>query len=122
IERRHALFVAARRAAGSFPHPIAFHVPGRIEVLGKHTDYAGGRSLLVATEQGFAVVAAARTDGRVRAIDASTGAVREASLDPDATGAAGDWENYLATVCRRFARDFGPGLVGADLAFASDLP
>ncbi|HID22337.1 MAG TPA: hypothetical protein EYP14_08040, partial [Planctomycetaceae bacterium] len=25
---------------------VACYVPGRIEVLGKHTDYAGGRSLL----------------------------------------------------------------------------
>ena len=25
-----------------------FFVPGRIEVLGKHTDYAGGRSLVMA--------------------------------------------------------------------------
>jgi galactokinase len=28
-------------------------VPGRVEVLGKHTDYAGGSSLLVAVERGF---------------------------------------------------------------------
>ena len=26
----------------------AFFVPGRIEVLGKHTDYAGGRTIVVA--------------------------------------------------------------------------
>ena len=29
-------------------------VPGRIEVLGKHTDYAGGRSLVAAVPRGFA--------------------------------------------------------------------
>ena len=29
----------------------AYVVPGRIEVLGKHTDYAGGRSLLAAVER-----------------------------------------------------------------------
>ena len=38
----------------------AFFVPGRIEVLGKHTDYGGGRSLLCAAEQGFCVVAVAQ--------------------------------------------------------------
>ena len=38
----------------------AFFVPGRIEVLGKHTDYAGGSSLVVAAEQGFCLVAAPR--------------------------------------------------------------
>ena len=30
-------------------------VPGRIEVLGKHTGYAGGRSLLCAVGRGFCV-------------------------------------------------------------------
>ena len=40
-----ALFDRARRALGAEPLQGWF-VPGRIEVLGKHTDYAGGRSLL----------------------------------------------------------------------------
>ena len=48
----------ALRAGG--PPPMSFFVPGRIEVLGKHTDYAGGRSLLCAAEQGFCLVAAAQ--------------------------------------------------------------
>ena len=33
-----------------------FYVPGRIEVMGKHTDYAGGRSLLAAASKSFCVV------------------------------------------------------------------
>ena len=32
---------------------VRYWVPGRIEVLGKHTDYAGGRSLLCTIERGF---------------------------------------------------------------------
>jgi galactokinase len=43
---------------------------GRIEIFGKHTDYAGGRSLLAAVPRGFAVVAGPRTDGIVAAVDA----------------------------------------------------
>ena len=35
-----------------------FWVPGRVEVAGKHTDYAGGRSLLAAATKGFCVVVA----------------------------------------------------------------
>jgi galactokinase len=38
----------------------AFYVPGRVEVLGKHTDYAGGRSLLGNVERGFCVIARER--------------------------------------------------------------
>jgi galactokinase len=45
----------------------AFFVPGRIEVLGKHTDYAGGRSLIAAAEQGICLVAVPREDAVIRA-------------------------------------------------------
>lgn len=38
----------------------AFFVPGRIEILGKHTDYVGGRSIITATEKGFCIVVAKR--------------------------------------------------------------
>jgi len=41
-------------------------VPGRIEVLGKHTDYAGGRSLVCATERGFRFIPAATGRGCCR--------------------------------------------------------
>ncbi|RLG06502.1 MAG: hypothetical protein DRN65_05165, partial [Thaumarchaeota archaeon] len=30
-----------------------FFVPGRVEVFGKHTDYAGGHSILFAMDRGF---------------------------------------------------------------------
>ena len=43
----------------------AFWVPGRVEVVGKHTDYAGGRSLLGAVTKGFAIVTTSRGDGKV---------------------------------------------------------
>ena len=38
----------------------AWWVPGRLEVLGKHTDYAGGRTLICAVPRGFAVAARPR--------------------------------------------------------------
>src|SRR6185437_11764898 len=47
----------------------AFFVPGRVELLGKHTDYARGRSLLCAIERGFCVLAAPRGDGIVGLLD-----------------------------------------------------
>ena len=102
--------------------PVAFFVPGRIEVLGKHTDYAGGRSLLCAMERGFAVLARPRTDRVVRAVDVVRGETRELSLDTTVAPLAGDWSTYLSTVVRRVARDFPAVQRGMDLVFASDLP
>ncbi len=102
--------------------PFAFFVPGRIEVLGKHTDYAGGRSLLCAMERGFAVLALPRNDNHVRAIAVSTGEVREMGPDSDEELAPGDWSNYVRTVARRVMRDFPTATRGVDVAFDSDLP
>lgn len=102
--------------------PLAFFVPGRIEVLGKHTDYAGGRSLLCAMERGFAVLARPRADAVVRAVDVVRGETRELSLDSTIEPAAGDWSTYLSTVVRRVARDFPAVRRGMDIVFASDLP
>ena len=85
----------------------AFFVPGRIELLGKHTDYAGGRSLLCALDRGFSVVVQPRSDSLVRVADAGTGDHREFQLDPDLDVPRGDWGNYVATVVRRIARTHG---------------
>jgi galactokinase len=98
----------------------AFMVPGRIEVLGKHTDYAGGRSLLVAVERGFVILACARADHRIRVMDALSGEVAE--LAGTATPDAPLWARYPATVAHRLDRNFAEATGGCDIAFASDLP
>ena len=48
-------------------------MPGRIEVLGKHTDYGGGRVLVCAVDRGV-TVHAERVDGPTGALQASTDA------------------------------------------------
>ena len=118
--------LASLRADEPSPHSAderAFWVPGRVEFLGKHTDYAGGRSLLCAVERGICIVAVARNDRRLRITDARVAETIDAQMDPNAGGArAAHWSIYPTTVARRMARDFGEPLVGADVAFASDLP
>ena len=126
IPRREALFDMVERAAGELgltgPEVRRYHAPGRIEVLGKHTDYAGGRSLVCATEQGIAFVTQPRDDLRIRVVDARLGQVREFALDPALEAPRGDWGNYPATVAARLVRDFGLRVAGLDLVFASDIP
>lgn len=101
----------------------AAFVPGRLEVLGKHTDYAGGRSLLAAVERGIAVAVTPRDDAVVRVRDVGElPAEVEFSLSPDLAPAIGEWSNYPMTVARRIACNFPGPLHGAEIAFASDLP
>ena len=97
-------------------------VPGRIEFLGKHTDYAGGRSLICALERGFCVVAAARDDDRVRITDAGRNDRAEFGLSRELSPRAGHWSNYPMTVASRVAQNFPGVLRGADISFIGDLP
>jgi galactokinase len=100
----------------------ACFVPGRIELLGKHTDYAGGSSIVAATDRGFCFVACARSDQEINLTDAVSGEISGFSFSADLQPTQGHWSNYPMTVARRLARNFPVPLKGADMAFASDLP
>lgn len=76
-------------------------VPGRIELIGKHVDYLGGRSLTCATPWG---------------IDIST------TRREDRPGSTGMRDVYAQAVERRLARDFGPLRAGVQLTVSSTLP
>jgi galactokinase len=121
-EAKARLFEEARRALGEDRPAVAWSVPGRIEFLGKHTDYAGGRSLLCAVEQGFCVVARPVAEPVVTVTSAATGERASFPLSADLTPRPGHWTNYPMTVAARVAANFPGGLRGADVAFASDLP
>jgi galactokinase len=101
----------------------AWFVPGRIEVLGKHTDYGGGRSLICAAERGFDVVSAPRADGRVALTDLGRGTRLMLELTGlDGPPPAASWATYPLTVLRRLSRNFPEMRRGIDLVFESDLP
>jgi galactokinase len=100
----------------------AFSIPGRIEVLGKHTDYAGGRSLLAALERGFSIVAAPRDDDVVTLVDSGSRQHARFGIDPELRPIPGGWRTYPMTVTRRLARNFPSARTGVDIAFSSDLP
>ena len=97
-------------------------VPGRIEVLGKHTDYGGGRSLLCTAERGFCVAATPRTDSLIRINDWIRRQSFEFTMSPDLEIPRYGWTVYPAVVARRLARNFPGAVYGADIALASDLP
>ena len=92
-------------------------------MLGKHTDYAGGRSMVCATERGFRVAATPRADSQVTITDTSRGERVGLEIDPQLPpGPDGHWSLYPRVVARRVARNFPRARRGADIAFESDLP
>jgi galactokinase len=120
--RKGGLFA---RCITSLPDPSgarSFFIPGRIEVLGKHTDYAGGRSILAAADRGFCMAATRRPDSMIRIADILAGEQVKFPLHADIFPTPGHWSNYPMTVARRVALNFPGELSGVDIAFASDLP
>jgi galactokinase len=104
------------------PQLSAWFVPGRVEVLGKHTDYAGGRSLVCAADRGIAIVTRPRSDSRVRIADVARQSIFDADLTSVRHSHADDWFVYPSTVIRRVTLNFPPAKRGFDAAFDSDLP
>lgn len=100
--------------------PVGWFVPGRIEVLGKHTDYAGGRSLLAAVDRGVTVNIIPAKGGLTARTAALAGDLRVVPGEPvDLTG--GHWGHYLQTVADRLFHNFGP-LAPVDITIDSTLP
>lgn len=112
-----AALAALRDRVTSRPS-LASWVPGRLEVFGTHTDYAGGPSLVAALSRGFAFVAAPRTDQIVEVVDAARGE-RAIAGDNHAPVA---WQHYVDAVVSRLDRNFPGSRAGTTIAFASDLP
>jgi galactokinase len=98
-----------------------FFVPGRIEVFGKHTDYAGGRSLVCAVPRGFCVGVVPGDEPAVEIVHAGAGERLLCGLDdlpPQATG----WRGYALAAVRRLRANFLDAPLGARIVFDSDLP
>lgn len=122
---------AALAALGSVTAVLAstaWWVPGRIEVLGKHTDYTGGRVLTCATTCGLVVVGAAPADTQSQIISGDAQVVirdstsAAAASDEPAIAERPPWAVYIDTVVNRLRANFPGALRGADLAVANDLP
>jgi galactokinase len=115
-----AVLSTLRGSTGSDPASICW-VPGRLEVFGTHTDYAGGRTLVAALPRGFAFAGRSRADDSIRITDASSGETAQIDTRGKPSHASG-WGHYVEVVAHRLARNFPGANLGAEIAFASDLP
>jgi len=115
-----------QRAFGARPAAVA-HAPGRVNLIGDHTDYNGGHVLPLALEHGTAAAFSARDDFEVHCFSADLGetaVIRPGDLDPGASRWCG-WRAYLRGVLVEWrARIGGNGLAlrGANLAVKTALP
>ncbi|MFM7066468.1 MAG: galactokinase family protein [Gammaproteobacteria bacterium] len=101
---------------------LRFRVPGRVELVGKHVDYGGGRSLTCATAAGLQVTARFSAEPRIRVRSRQH---PDEVLLPLADGLRHPgpaWGVYVGAVVRRLTRDFPTVTRGVDLDIDSDLP
>lgn len=111
---------ALRAHFGRRPEVTA-RAPGRLEVLGGHTDYNEGFVTAIAIEPATVVAAARRGDSLVRAWTDYGDAVAQFDLRRLSEGPRGTWADYLAGVASELIAA-GCELPGADLAIISDVP
>ena len=104
--------------------PRRYVVPGRVELVGKHVDYAGGRSLTCAVDRAITVHARAIDAPVIRVRDRPRRGVVEVPLVADVERAKRSprWSSYVVAVARRFARDFPHARRGVELDVGSTLP
>ncbi len=108
-----------REAFGGAPR--VFRAPGRVNLIGEHTDYNDGFVLPAAIDLAAWVAAAPRTDRTLRILAVDLDARLEVALDDPDPRPAGDWSDYARGVAVELQRA-GHRLGGADVAIASDVP
>ncbi len=94
--------------------------PGRVELLGNHTDYNEGVVLGAAIDRGITVRGAARSDGRIALVSATMGRIEMAG-DSFLPLRENRWANYVLGVVSEL-RALGISLGGFSAEISSDLP
>ncbi|MBW2665976.1 MAG: galactokinase [Deltaproteobacteria bacterium] len=103
---------------GGLPEVDA-RAPGRVNLIGEHTDYNGGLVLPCAIDLDTRVLLRARADGTVRVF--SREFREEQSFEASAPALRGGWVDYVQGVFAAL-REHGVTAGGFDIAIESDVP
>jgi galactokinase len=101
--------------------PRTFRAPGRVNLIGEHTDYNGGFVLPMAIDRSTLVAAAAREDRLVNVHSLNRDESFTFDLDNPGEPRRGLWLDYVEGVARAL-ESRGVALRGADLVLISDVP
>ena len=94
--------------------------PGRINLIGEHTDYNGGFVFPGAVDKGMIAEIKPNGTGKVRAFSIDLNDYAEFGLtEEDAPSAS--WARYIFGVCREIIKR-GGNIQGFDTVFAGDVP
>ncbi len=94
--------------------------PGRINLIGEHTDYNGGFVFPGAIDKGMVAEIKLNGTDKIRAFALDLNESAEFGLNEEDTPKAG-WAKYIFGVCREIIKRGGK-IVGFDTVFAGDVP
>ena len=117
----------AQRFQSRFGHPatVLSRAPGRLEILGNHTDYNQGTVLSVAINRSARVVAAANPDAQdgmaCQLYDIKGKSARRFRLDALDRKRPHDWSNYIKGIVCEF-NALGYSVPAFDMMVTGDVP
>ena len=106
----------------NFKNEITRFAPGRVNLIGEHTDYNGGYVFPCTVNMGIHCSAGRRNDRKLRLYSENFPQDGEREYDLDDPVMQGCWSDYPVSVIKALAA-FGYRLEsGADMLFSGDLP
>lgn len=111
-----------QRIHGTSPEKIA-RAPGRVNLIGEHTDYNDGFVMPIAIDRDVVIAARRREDDKicVTALDVQGGQTDVFALDAIPHHPDYRWANYVRGVAYYLSLQVG-NLVGLDMVVSSDVP
>jgi len=103
------------------PPEVVVRAPGRVNLIGEHTDYNDGFVLPAAIDRFIEFAGRRRQDRAVRVHSTDFQDSVEFSLDDIQKDSEHRWSNYLRGVTK-FLESDGHRLTGADIAFGGNVP
>jgi galactokinase len=103
------------------PPQVVVRAPGRVNLIGEHTDYNDGFVLPAAIDRSIAFAGRKRADRLVRVHSLDFDASVEFNLEDIQKDGKNLWSNYIRGVSKYLEED-GHRLSGADMVFGGDVP
>lgn len=101
--------------------PRFFRAPGRVNLIGEHTDYNDGFVLPIALNYQTIVAAAPRPDNRINAFSLNYNELKSFDFADEPRRITNEWINYVEGI-GRVLRTRGYEIGGANLLIHSDVP
>ena len=102
--------------------PRLFRAPGRVNLIGEHTDYNDGFVMPFAIDRIAVVAGSVRDDMRINAYAHDLDEVATINLSDPPTFRRGNWIDLVEGIARCSEERFGVSLRGADIIITSTVP